>query len=77
MTKHHTKSLFYTLTLVEQHIHLGVKLDHRLSWPPHIDYARSKANKLLGFLKKNLQSCLNYFRELSCNHLTFFKSVFA
>jgi len=42
MTKHHTKSflcytiLGHTLTLVEQHMYLGVKLDHRLSWHPHI-----------------------------------------
>ena len=71
MTKHHTKSSFsytilgHTLTLVEQHMYLGVKLDHRLSWRPHIDYVCNKANKLLGFLKRNLQSCTKYFRELS------------
>ena len=52
MTKQHTKSLFcYTilgqaLTVVEQHIYLGVKLDHCLSWCPHIDYVCNKANKL-------------------------------
>jgi len=44
-------------------MYLGVKLDHRLSWRPHIDYVCNKANKLLGFLKINLQS---YFQELSC-----------
>jgi len=54
--------LGHTLTLVEQHMYLGVKLDHRLSWHPHVC---SKANKLLGFLKRNLQSCPKYFRELS------------
>jgi len=60
MTKHHTKSLLgytilgHTLT-VEKHMYLGVKLDHRLSWPPHIDYVRNKANKLLGFIFKAVQ----------------------
>ena len=71
MTKQQTKSLFcytilgQTLTVVEQHMYLGVKLDHRLSWCPHINYVCNKANKLLGFLKRNLQSCTKYFRELS------------
>jgi len=71
MTKHHTKSLFRytilgrTLILVEQHMYLGVKLDHRLSWHPHIDYVCNKANKLWRFLKRNLQRCPKYFRELS------------
>jgi len=66
MTKHHTKHLFcytvlgHTLTLVEQHMYLGVKLDHC----SYIDYFCNKANKLLGFLK-NLQSCPKYFWELS------------
>jgi len=72
MTKHHTKSLFryailgHTLTLVEQHMYLSVKLDYRLSWRPHIGYVCNKANKLLRFLKRNLQSCPKYFWELSC-----------
>jgi len=47
-------------------MYLSVKLDHCLSWRPHIDYVRSKENKLLGFLKRNLQSCPKYFRALSC-----------
>jgi len=38
-------------------MYLGDKLDHCLSWCPRIDYVCSKANKLLGFLKRNLQSC--------------------
>jgi len=55
----------YGLTLVEQHMYLGVKLDHRLSYCPHIDYVCNKANKLLGFLERNVQSCPNYFWESS------------
>jgi len=68
MTKHHTKSLFcytilsHTLTLVDI-MYLDVKLDHRLSWCLHIDYVCNKANKLLGFMKRNLQSCPKYFQE--------------
>jgi len=62
MTKHLIKSLYcytilgHTLMLVEQHMYLSVKLDHRLSWHPRIDYVCNKANKLLGFLKRNLQN---------------------
>jgi len=47
--------------LVEQRMYLGVKLDHHLSWHPHIDYVCNKANKLL---EKKFQSCPKYFREL-------------
>jgi len=50
--------------LVEQHMYLGVKLDHHLSWCPYIDYVCNKANKLLGFLKRNLQSCPKIFSRV-------------
>ena len=40
-------------TIVQQHTYLGIRLDHKLSWEPHVNYVCSKANRLLGFLKRN------------------------
>ena len=56
--------------IVEQHTYLGVKLDYRLYWCPHIDYVYNKVNKLLGLRKRNLQSCTKYFQELNYKQFT-------
>ena len=37
--------------------YLGVLVDKRLTWSNHIDHITSKANKVLGFLQRNLISC--------------------
>ena len=54
-----------SLAVTEQHLYLGVKLHHRLSWKPHIDYIRNKANRVVGFLLRNLQHCPSHLRELA------------
>ena len=41
------------LNVVQQHTYLGIRQDHKLSWEPHVNYICSKANHLLGFLKRN------------------------
>ena len=51
---------------VEQHSYLGVIIDHQLSWKMHIDYVCGKAMKLIGFLNRNLHTCLKELKELSC-----------
>ena len=53
------------LAVTEQHLYLGVKLHHKLSWKPHIDYVCNKANKTIGFLKGNLHHCPKHLRELA------------
>ena len=35
--------------------YLGICFHRKLSWKPHINYICTKANRLLGFLKRNLQ----------------------
>ena len=56
VSSHHSKSLFafeindIPLAVTEQHLYLGVKLYHKLSWKPHIDYTCNKVNKTIGFL---------------------------
>ena len=37
-----------------EHNYLSIRLHHKLSWEPHINYICNKANRLLGFLKRNL-----------------------
>ena len=69
MSTCHTKSLFSyqmcgtPLEIVEQHNYLGACLHHRLSWQPHIDSICNKANRLLGFLYRNLRHCPNKLKE--------------
>ena len=71
VSNHHSKSLFtyemsdIPLAVTEQHLYLGVKLHHKLSWKPHIDYICNKANKTIGFLKRNLHHCPKHLRELA------------
>ena len=40
-----------------QHSYLGVILDNKLSWSPHISNIAAKANRTLNFLKRNLSCC--------------------
>ena len=55
-TMRHNKSSFIykmsnnSLDIVTEHNYLGVRLHHRLSWEPHVNYICGKANQLLGFL---------------------------
>jgi len=37
--------------------HLGVTKDSKLSWSKHIQEITTKANKVKGFLQRNLRSC--------------------
>ena len=58
-TKHNKRNFTYKisnvpLTTVKEHNYLGICLHHKLSWKPHVDRICNKANRLLGFLKRNL-----------------------
>ena len=43
--------------------YLGIYLNNKLSRHDHIDYICNKANRLLGFLRRNLHSCHKHFKE--------------
>ena len=67
-THHTTKTFIYQmngipLRSVEKVKYLGVYLNNKLTWHDHIDYICNKANRLLGFLKRNLYSCHKHFKE--------------
>ena len=45
------------LSSADQHLYLGVLLDRKLSWSPHISRITSKATRTLNFIKRNLSNC--------------------
>jgi len=51
------------LSIVEEHDYLGIRLHHKLSWTPQINHICSKANRLLGFLKRNLYHAPQHTKE--------------
>ena len=42
---------------VNSHNYLGVEIQHNLKWDSHINNITSKANRTLGFVRRNLGSC--------------------
>ncbi|MCY3928347.1 MAG: reverse transcriptase family protein [Acidobacteria bacterium] len=57
------------LEIVVQHNYLGVCIHQKLSWHSHIEILCNKANRLLGFLQRNLYHCPSYLRELAYRQL--------
>ena len=79
ITLHHNKSSFtykmsnIPLNTVSEHNYLGIRLHQRLFWNPHINYICSKANQLLGFLKRTLHTPPieikdHLYKQLYCYH---------
>ncbi len=52
-----------TLQQVDSQPYLGVHLDHNLHWGYHIHQITAKANRVLGFLRRNLWYCTKVIRE--------------
>ena len=53
----------HILSTVHQYPYLGVELSEDLGWEPHINKAISKANKVLGFLRRNIGKCSQDIKE--------------
>ena len=47
------------------HTYLGIGINNKLSWAEHIGNTVSKANKVLGLLRRNLYSCSPFVNETS------------
>ena len=48
---------------MECHPYLGVVLENKMRWSPHIETITSKANKVLGLIKRNLWNCPKTVKE--------------
>ena len=46
--------------------YLRVTITHDLGWKTHISNMCTKANKTLGFLRRNLYQCLQDVKEAAC-----------
>lgn len=59
----------HTLESVKESKYLGVTISHDLDWGPHIDNITCKANKTLGFLRRNLKNCTRKVKNLTYTSL--------
>ena len=57
------------LETVKEHSYLGVILHNKMSWKPHVDNICNKANRLIGFLKRNLYHCPPNLKETAYKHI--------
>ena len=48
---------------IAKHSYLGVELNSKLNWADHINTTASKANKVLGLIRRNLYSCSRKVKE--------------
>ena len=51
------------LTIARHHPYLGVELCDTLRWNAHVTKVASKANHMLGFIRRNLHSCSETVRQ--------------
>ena len=58
-----------TLKRTDQHSYLGICLNHKLSWSPHVSHLCNKANRLLGFLHRNLRNSPRHIKETAYKQL--------
>ena len=59
----------HKLSPVKNHPYLGVMLSNDLRWNSHVENIVVKANKSLGFVRRNLYPCSERTKRFSlCNH---------
>ncbi|PFX15469.1 putative RNA-directed DNA polymerase from transposon X-element [Stylophora pistillata] len=63
------KLMGHTLESASHYPYLEVELSSSLDWSHHIDMKTNKANRTLGFLKRNLGKCPESIKELSYKSL--------
>jgi hypothetical protein len=53
----HAARCAHTLEVVDSAKYLGVTISEDLQWSKHIDNTVSKANRTMGFIRRNLRDC--------------------
>lgn len=67
---HYTYTLHnHPLTPTASHKYLGIYLSNNLSFNTHIDFIINKANRTLGFLRRNLHNCTPDIKHIAYNTL--------
>ena len=66
----HKSTFVYTmngdpLSLVAEHKYLGMLINDKLSWHPHIDQLCHKANQSLGFYNVTYEAVPEYLRNIA------------
>ena len=51
------------IEVTASHTYLGIGMNNKLSWAEHISKTVSKANKVLGLLRRNLYRCSPFVKE--------------
>lgn len=59
----------HPLEIVESSKYLGITIDHKLHWKPHITNIANRANSVLGLLKRNLRNAPPSIKERAYNTL--------
>lgn len=62
---------------VESHLYLGIVLDQKMRWSPHITNITTKANRVLGLIKRNLWNCTQNVKEIAYTTLVRPKLLYA
>ena len=57
------------IKVTASHTYLGIGINNMLSWAEHISNTVSKANKVLGLLRRNLYSCSHFVKETAYKSL--------
>ena len=55
----------HKLDIIETGKYLGILLDKKLSWKPHVDAICKKANQTRDFIRRNLKDCQREGCEIS------------
>jgi hypothetical protein len=59
----------HTLQPFDNSKYLGVTISKDLDWGPHINNITTKANKTLGFLRRNMKNCIRKVKKLTYTSL--------
>ena len=57
------------IEVTASHTYLGIRINNKLSWAENFSNTVSKANKVVGLLRRNLHSCSPFVKETAYKSL--------